>query len=199
MFVLRLAALLLTAVAAFPVTGVAVITLEVLGGTHYLYGSDVRVIAIIAGVASGAVVLVTAMRWQRAPSRSPTRSMGWLMIAVVTAIIVAGTVYFFDAHAPENVQPPTVRGAAQVGWLLSSDPGRWNSPTRALDFSYRWQRCQPSCTDILGATERVYSPVERDVGSRLRVGLLATAARAGARDFASDWAYSRKTMRVTDP
>jgi hypothetical protein len=75
--------------------------------------------------------------------------------------------------APETTRP-TVSGTAQVGSVLSSQPGSWltrmTTGTNAL-FDYQWRRCDSTgwaCADIPGATAASYIPTEADLGKTLR-------------------------------
>jgi hypothetical protein len=82
--------------------------------------------------------------------------------------------------APTLEKPPTINGAsaAQQGKELKEVHGTWsNGPT---GYSYQWQRCESTganCANISGAEAQGYTPVEADVGHRLRA--LETASNAG--------------------
>ena len=79
------------------------------------------------------------------------------------------------ASKPLNVSPPTISGVAQSGQQLSASPGSWTeSPT---SFSYRWRRCDPSgasCAAVSGATSSSYTLASADVGTTLRVTVIAS-------------------------
>ena len=81
------------------------------------------------------------------------------------------------AQPPTNTSPPTISGAAQKGKTLSANSGSWTgSPT---GFSYEWLRCDAtgaSCSPIARATNPRYSVTESDVGSTLRVAVVASNA-----------------------
>jgi outer membrane protein assembly factor BamB len=72
---------------------------------------------------------------------------------------------------------PTISGAAQVGGLLSADPGIWsNSPASYL---HQWKQCssdRTDCTNLSGAEGATYEPADSDVGKRLVVEVVAVNA-----------------------
>jgi hypothetical protein len=76
---------------------------------------------------------------------------------------------------PLNTSPPTISGTAQQGQTLTANPGSWtNSPT---GYGYEWLRCGSgggSCIPIAEATASTYVLTEIDVGSTLRVSVIAS-------------------------
>jgi hypothetical protein len=79
--------------------------------------------------------------------------------------------------APSNQSVPTISGTAQDGQTLTASPGSWtSSPT---SYSYQWRRCDSggsNCASISGATGTTYSLGVSDIGSTLRVQVVATNA-----------------------
>jgi len=73
---------------------------------------------------------------------------------------------------PSATKAPEINGEARQEVTLKEVPGEWtNSPT---EFKYQWLQCNSegtlaSCTSISGATSQTYTPLESDVGHRLRV------------------------------
>jgi hypothetical protein len=77
--------------------------------------------------------------------------------------------------APIDNSAPTISGTAQVGQKLNGNPGSWTGP--ATTYAYVWQRCDSNganCGGITGATATIYSPLSADLGSTLRVAVMAT-------------------------
>jgi hypothetical protein len=77
--------------------------------------------------------------------------------------------------APVNTAPPAISGTPRVGNTLTTDNGSWTgNPT---SFTYQWQRCTSAdattCDDISDATSKAYPVVGADVGSWLRVIVVA--------------------------
>jgi acid phosphatase len=76
---------------------------------------------------------------------------------------------------PENSALPSISGTAVNGQVLTANPGSWtNTPT---GYAYAWNRCDSSginCAAISGATASTYTLGEADVGSTLRVTVIAT-------------------------
>jgi hypothetical protein len=92
------------------------------------------------------------------------------------------------AAAPVNISPPTISGKARVGQTLSASQGQWQgNPT---SFFYQWLRCDSAaanCAPVTGATQPQYQLTEADLGSRIRVEVVAAnddgaspAKRSGA-------------------
>jgi fibronectin type 3 domain-containing protein len=78
--------------------------------------------------------------------------------------------------APANTSPPTVSGTLVDGQTLAADPGTW-SGTQPLSYAYQWRRCDGSgsgCIDIAGATAQSYALTSADVGSTIRVKVVAS-------------------------
>jgi hypothetical protein len=71
---------------------------------------------------------------------------------------------------------PHAFGAARIGATLTATSGRWRGST-PIEYTYRWQRCEPRCVAITGATSSRYRIVARDLAARLRV--LVTASNVG--------------------
>jgi streptogramin lyase len=80
---------------------------------------------------------------------------------------------------PANTSAPRVRGAPREAATVTALNGSWtNGPTT---FSYRWQRCDPSCATIPLATSRTYRLTARDIDARVRVAVTATNAQGSAK------------------
>jgi len=79
------------------------------------------------------------------------------------------------AAVAANTAPPTIAGTAQQGQTLTAQNGSWtNEPT---SFAYAWQRCDSTganCAPISGAAAQSYVLVAADLGSTLRVSVIAT-------------------------
>jgi hypothetical protein len=71
-----------------------------------------------------------------------------------------------------------ISGFANVGEQLTASASFSTPPATSL--TYQWQRCDPagtSCVDLFGQTTALYSLVDSDLGSRLRVKITATNAQ----------------------
>jgi hypothetical protein len=186
------AAMLIGSVLVFPVAGIVLLTLIVLGGAHFVTASDIRGISIASGVLAGCALVATALVWREHGGGT----IGWLLIALAALPIAAMTWVFTQGTSPDNLSRPSVSGRAEVGSLLTGDAGRWRGPGRGFSFTYHWQDCDPACTDIYGATDRTYSPARSDLHMRIRLSVTASPNHGGALDFDSSWAYSRETVQV---
>lgn len=80
---------------------------------------------------------------------------------------VAGT-----AQVPANTSPPSISGTASVGSVLTASPGNW-SPA-ATSSAYQWQRCNPTCGPISGATASIYTLTSSDAGATIEVTVTAS-------------------------
>jgi Ig domain of plant-specific actin-binding protein len=79
--------------------------------------------------------------------------------------------------APVNVNRPAISGTPRQGRTLTASQGTWkNNPTA---FFYQWLRCDAesdACQPISGAVQPTYVLGAADVGSRIRVRVVATNA-----------------------
>jgi hypothetical protein len=77
--------------------------------------------------------------------------------------------------APLNTSLPTISGTARVGLSLSAGVGSWSgSPS---SYAYQWRRCNTSgsaCATIAGAAASSYLLGSADLGSTIRVNVIAT-------------------------
>ncbi len=71
-----------------------------------------------------------------------------------------------------NSSPPVISGTAVVGQTLSTTTGAW-SETSPISCSYLWQRCNPACSDIGGATGTSYALTSADQGALILVVVTA--------------------------
>jgi hypothetical protein len=75
--------------------------------------------------------------------------------------------------APVSDSPPVITGTAVVGRTLSTSNGLW-SGTPPSGYSYQWQRCtSTACTNISGATASLYDLTTADLGTKVRVVVVA--------------------------
>jgi alpha-tubulin suppressor-like RCC1 family protein len=100
------------------------------------------------------------------------------------------------ATAPVNLTPPVVNGSTEAGSVLTLDPGTWsNSPT----LTYQWQRCDTTgnnCVDIAGETGLTYTSGPADLGSGIRVAIIAVNAQGSATGYST---VSTAVADTTDP
>ncbi|HYM59023.1 MAG TPA: hypothetical protein VES79_13755 [Solirubrobacteraceae bacterium] len=81
-----------------------------------------------------------------------------------------------DEGPAVNSSDPTIGGVARDGATLTADPGAWQG-TPTITYGYQWQRCDVNglnCTDITGATAQTYDQTAADIGSTIRVVVIAT-------------------------
>src|SRR5205085_8807888 len=81
------------------------------------------------------------------------------------------------APAPVNTSSPrvTALGPSEVGATLTTEGGTWQNVTEA-DLSYVWRRCDRaggSCSVLPTPQSRAYTLTEADVGSRIKVEVIA--------------------------
>jgi subtilase family protein len=127
-----------------------------------------------------------------------TADVGATLRVAVTASNAGGSTTAVSAPSavvplapPENVDAPTVTGAARRGVTLQASTGTWNGAT---SYAYRWWRCfETRCAYVNGATQSTYTLARADVGARLR--FVVTASNAGGSTTAS----SAATAAVTAP
>jgi streptogramin lyase len=86
---------------------------------------------------------------------------------------------------PTNSSEPMILGSPTQGQTLTATNGAWtNNPT---GFSYQWQRCDPGCADITGATGDSYTLAVDEVGASVRVVVTASNAAGSARADSGDF------------
>jgi hypothetical protein len=82
---------------------------------------------------------------------------------------------------PKNKTLPTISGTAEAGQTLTATRGTWSgSPT---SFRFSWGRCDTggnACGVIDGATAKIYTITDTDVGHTLRVTVTARNASGAA-------------------
>jgi hypothetical protein len=87
------------------------------------------------------------------------------------------------APAPANTSPPVILGSPEQGQTLAATSGSWTNNPSAL--SYQWQRCDPGCANIAGATSRSYILAAGDIGASVRVTVTATNSGGSGRASSS--------------
>lgn len=83
--------------------------------------------------------------------------------------------------APTNSALPTISGTPVVGQTLTATAGTWSGSPAS--FAYQWQRCDTAganCASIAGAVSQSYMVVDPDIGSTLRVSVVAQNAAGSA-------------------
>jgi Concanavalin A-like lectin/glucanases superfamily/Putative amidase domain/WD40-like Beta Propeller Repeat len=103
-------------------------------------------------------------------------------VAFYDAELTAGQIegHYNAGELPVNTVAPAISGAARSGDSLTASEGTWTGLS-PITYSYRWQRCDSSgesCSDIPGATEASYSVSGEDIGSKLRVWVIASNSAA---------------------
>ena len=83
--------------------------------------------------------------------------------------------------APKNKTAPTITGSAAVGQPVTATNGTWTG--KPTSFRFAWSRCDATgaaCVAIGGATGKVYTAGQSDVGHTLRVTVVARNADGSA-------------------
>jgi hypothetical protein len=80
------------------------------------------------------------------------------------------------APVPDSIAAPS--GTVQVGQELAAATVTWTG-TQPITYSYQWQRCSTSCSDISGATGSTYTLISADAGSTIQV-LVSARNSAGS-------------------
>jgi hypothetical protein len=94
----------------------------------------------------------------------------------------SGATDIVQAAPPANVVRPGISGIARVGETLTAIDGVW-SGTPPLEYGYRWRRCDPAgtnCLDLADAGSNTYTLTSSDVGSTMRVRVIATNSAGAA-------------------
>jgi hypothetical protein len=195
---LLLTALLIGSLVAFVAGALVFLLWAVLAGIHLITYGVALFIDVGAGVAATGALVATALIWHKRTRTSSRRFRfgGWAAIAGVGVIIATGIVLIALLQSPQNLKRPSISGRPRFDSRLTANPGGWNAPNRRLSFDYQWQVCGSSCIDITDATASHYVPRRRDVGTRIRVCVIATN-NGGALDILSSaCAYSAETPPI---
>jgi hypothetical protein len=112
-----------------------------------------------------------------------TPSRRWRPTAVIVAVLaltigavasLPGVGEAAGKGAPVATGQPVISGTAQQGQTLTTSNGSWSDPP--TNYTYQWFRCDATggnCSEILNATSQTYLVVASDVGSTLRVEVVA--------------------------
>jgi hypothetical protein len=106
--------------------------------------------------------------------------------STVTATVVsAGTPPTGSTSgAPVNQTPPVATGLPLLRQVASASTGTWGGTT-PMHFSFQWQRCSPTCSNISGQLGPMYMLKKADIDAKVRVIVTATNA-AGSASMASN-------------
>lgn len=125
------------------------------------------------------------------PGSHLTRTRLGILLAVVVGVVLGAVFGQPDngsaavTAVPKNKTLPTISGTAEAGQTLTATRGTWsNAPT---SFSFTWSRCDATgngCAAI-GATGKIYTLTEADVGHTLRVTVTARNASGSAKATSS--------------
>ena len=139
-----------------------------------------------------------------------TRTRLGFMLAVAVGVLLGavlgqpGNGRATSQVKPTPKTPPTISGPAEVGITLVATRGTWTgNPT---SYRFAWSRCDAAgnaCLAVSGATAKIYTPTDSDVGHTLRVSVTAhnasgsTTATSAQRSQASPLGWSsRDTART---
>ena len=89
-------------------------------------------------------------------------------------------------------RPPSITGNPRVGGTMTAATGAW-SGSGTIAYDYRWQRCNPQCVPIAGATQPTYRLTEADQYVRIRVRVTAFDS------VGSSQAYSATSREISGP
>jgi hypothetical protein len=115
--------------------------------------------------------------------------------ALTALATIAGMAEAQPSVMPTNDEAPAVVGTPMDGEFLAAKDGEW-SGTDPMEFTYQWRRCDASganCSDISGATGKVYRAATADVNNRLQVRVTARNATG------SQTATSQPSSAVAQP
>ncbi len=108
-------------------------------------------------------------------------------LAIYTTILSATTIaehyaWGENTYRPVNTVSPSIEGVAQDEQTLSAHQGTW-SGFEPISYAYQWERCDAagtSCEAIPSATSPAYTIAHEDVGSTIRVAVIASNLHSSA-------------------
>jgi hypothetical protein len=134
--------------------------------------------------------------------------LGHRLRVIVTATDSAGTnsrnsaltpiIRAAAANAPVNTTRPSISGSAVEGNTLTASNGTWNGAS-PITYTYQWQRCDATgalCHNITDAKSQTYTPTSLDVGSTLRIVVLATNANGSGASISHQSTAIRSSSSV---
>ena len=98
-----------------------------------------------------------------------------VLLTAVAALAAATTASSRPSAAPVNSVEPTISGVPLVGNTLTAHRGSWTGK-QPINFGYAWGRCDQNggnCSQIVGAVDSTYKLTSSDVGSSIRVRVIA--------------------------
>jgi hypothetical protein len=114
----------------------------------------------------------------------------------------AATAVIAPSDAARNTERPSISGVPRVAEQLTAEEGTWtNSPT---SFVYQWLRCDvdgANCERIQLAQSKNYQVRTSDIGSRLRVRVIAvnSGGSAAAVSLPSGFVVPSRPVTVRQP
>ena len=112
-----------------------------------------------------------------------TRTKLGVLTAIAAGVVLGavlgqpGTGRAASAAVPKNTKPPLISGTAAVGQTLTATVGSWTGAPTSYHFA--WSLCDSTgaaCLAIGGATAKIYTVTDADVGHTLRVAVTARNA-----------------------
>lgn len=106
-----------------------------------------------------------------------------LVVAVIAGAVLGGVFgqpgggRAASSAVPTNTTLPTISGVPEGGQTLTATHGKWTGSPGS--YSYAWSRCDTNgatCAAIGGATAKIYTLTDTDVGHTLRVTVTARNA-----------------------
>jgi alpha-tubulin suppressor-like RCC1 family protein len=103
-------------------------------------------------------------------------------LLLLLAALFAGQALALETLPANSGEPPTANGNTTEGKWLKAAHGNWTGG--GLTYAYRWQRCEPDCSNIPGANGQEYKLVYADVGAGVRV-VVTASNKVGSTEAAS--------------
>ena len=140
-------------------------------------------------------------------AQKPSRR--WRPTAVIVAVLaltigavasMPGVGEAAGKGAPVATGQPFISGTAQQGQTLTTSDGSWSDPP--THYTYQWYRCDTTggnCSAITNATSQTYVVVASDVGSTLRVEVVAANDSGSGNTFSSATAIVSAIPVVSKP
>jgi subtilisin family serine protease len=176
-------------------------TAQTMGGTFATFCGTSAAAPIVSGIAALALSdkpsataeqVTQAIIQNTDPVPSAYLSNGRVNAAKALSALGVGV----QAPTLTSTAPPTVRGQAIVGRVLSGTTGSWQSSAGTPTFAYRWQRClSGACRAIGGATAASYTVAQADVGASLKLTVTARVSTLSASASSAATAPSRRRRR----
>lgn len=138
-------------------------------------------------VSNSATIFRGSSTWTPESAPSGVNSLDAVSCPNTAQCYAVGDRIVFGEAPPVSTTAPAITGTAAESATLTAGNGTWGGAP-PFSYSYQWQGCSAAgtnCTNISGATDPSYVPGSSDVGSTMRVKVIASNPAGSASQTSS--------------